>query len=1274
MDTSEHQTSEVDDGASVASPREEAAAAAAAEDTLGESRHSSDVSVLEKLVRDRSKLKSSFTRVAGELQREFAKRAPSLRYLARDLQEAEQLDQEIRELVTRHREILESRDDDRELLKLDGWDRAYRTQRSFLSDVSSYVEREERMQASTRSPSVGVGRSSSRSNSRGTLDLDAMEQMLMVAERAPNSDIPGAIGHTSLQMSNKSPVTASAAEVHESSLDGVPAGNAGHSSSGAGHPAMQTVSSSLAIMSGRRSMPVLGRTTPSLSPLQVNRPGSVLGTLTASSKLAGTSTSRSQASVTTRSRAPQLALGVGTQSVSAVQVAQQHQVLVSAVNSGSVPSVPVPVAAPCAPPVLMSAPTATMQLPTVHQSVATVSNTVPFPSYWSGQQACTQAMPPLQPALLQQPQPQTVAPIVSKLPIFNPAAGQLNPSASSFKPISRPAVTLPVTAPVTVQSTQLPPSYKPPTMPVVIEQTVKPMELPKFSGLDQDYIPWRQRFIRVIHENPRYTSDHKLARLREAVDGGRAAEIVRGILDGPDAYSHVWTELDAWYGGSDRLIEHQIRDVVSQARITSDADLSGLQRYAIKLRTTVANLRASGVSPGVELYIMASEKVPKRLLVKYFERHGQVNDVFTFSAWLVEHVRTLKRAADRIPTERPKDISSQATRERSTATHRTFVGTHDAVSSGAKASCKKCSGQHTLAECSSFKALSTSKRWDLVRLLELCACCLSSGHWAASCSKDTCSKCNKRHHGLLHAEMKGQTGARRGRPSPAQMSVTNHSSSSTASRTGAGSIGNSAAVNENSLSTHGCGTTAAFMVLQADVIGEHGKKMKATVLLDSGSSCSYITEDAAHKLELEGPKSQVETAVIGGGKVTGLRQQVSVSVCRTDGDTPSVTVLDAWVLPAVTVNLPPVDWNAEKKHWSHLQDIQFPDSAGQSIDLLIGLNAASLHTAYEERSGSEGGPIARLTPLGWICFGPTPIDATAPQAFTLHGASVSSTAQLDQMVEKFWSLEAVGMQPTTTEYLSPAEKQAEAVTSRSLSYSDCRFQVAIPWKGGTKPSVQSNKHLALHRLESLQRALDKRPSIKLQYTKVLQAYLEKGYIRRVSEAADLSIPDQWHLPHFPVVRDDKTTTKVRVVFDAAAKCNGYSINDLMHAGPNLMNNLVHVLLRFCLEPIAIAGDITEMFLQVQLAPEDRKYHRFLWQSSPGTIDTFEFLRLVFGIKASPYLAGRALKQVAEECCSTAVPAAKEAIDHSFYVDDLLNSQPTEQLAISVRADLQHTLA
>ena len=118
-----------------------------------------------------------------------------------------------------------------------------------------------------------------------------------------------------------------------------------------------------------------------------------------------------------------------------------------------------------------------------------------------------------------------------------------------------------------------------------------------------------------------------------------------------------------------------------------------------------------------------------------------------------------------------------------------------------------------------------------------------------------------------------------------------------------------------------------------------------------------------------------------------------------------------------------------------------------------------------------------------------------------------------------------------------------------------------------------------------------------------------------------------------MVREDTTTTKVRVVFDAAAKCHGYSINDFMHAGPNLMNN-VQVILLFCHELIAIAGDISEMFLQVQLSLEDQKYHAFLWKSpASDSIQEFEFLRFVFGIKASPYLAGRGLKQEAEQCDS-----------------------------------------
>ena len=39
---------------------------------------------------------------------------------------------------------------------------------------------------------------------------------------------------------------------------------------------------------------------------------------------------------------------------------------------------------------------------------------------------------------------------------------------------------------------------------------------------------------------------------------------------------------------------------------------------------------------------------------------------------------------------------------------------------------------------------------------------------------------------------------------------------------------------------------------------------------------------------------------------------------------------------------------------------------------------------------------------------------------------------------------------------------------------------------------------------------------------------------------------KWDLPHFAVVRTDRATTKTRVVCDASAKCNGVSLNDMIH--------------------------------------------------------------------------------------------------------------------------------
>ena len=64
------------------------------------------------------------------------------------------------------------------------------------------------------------------------------------------------------------------------------------------------------------------------------------------------------------------------------------------------------------------------------------------------------------------------------------------------------------------------------------------------------------------------------------------------------------------------------------------------------------------------------------------------------------------------------------------------------------------------------------------------------------------------------------------------------------------------------------------------------------------------------------------------------------------------------------------------------------------------------------------------------------------------------------------------------------------------------------------------------------------------------------------ESLPLTTDEGFYLPHFPVVRPDKTTTKVRVVLDARAEFNGRSLNDFVLPGPKISNDVDQVLLGF----------------------------------------------------------------------------------------------------------------
>ena len=149
------------------------------------------------------------------------------------------------------------------------------------------------------------------------------------------------------------------------------------------------------------------------------------------------------------------------------------------------------------------------------------------------------------------------------------------------------------------------------------------------------------------------------------------------------------------------------------------------------------------------------------------------------------------------------------------------------------------------------------------------------------------------------------------------------------------------------------------------------------------------------------------------------------------------------------------------------------------------------------------------------------------------------------------------------------------MVAETLIFEDGHYSIGLPWK--TKDhDLPDNFTMAMHRLQSTEKRLQKSPELDKVYSDVLETYQDKGYIRKVLPEDEK--PDQvWYLPHFPILRPDKTTTKIRVVFDASAKYEELSLNDFLLQGPKLQNDLFAVLLRFRRDPVALMCDIKEMY-------------------------------------------------------------------------------------------------
>ncbi|XP_053698734.1 uncharacterized protein LOC128745682 [Sabethes cyaneus] len=279
--------------------------------------------------------------------------------------------------------------------------------------------------------------------------------------------------------------------------------------------------------------------------------------------------------------------------------------------------------------------------------------------------------------------------------------------------------------------------------------------------------------------------------------------------------------------------------------------------------------------------------------------------------------------------------------------------------------------------------------------------------------------------------------------------------------------------------------------------------------------------------------------------------------------------------------------------------------------------------------------------------------------------NLATTADIHRDLQRFWAIE-----DDSTPIYSPQEALCEKhFCENVIRDEDGRYTVRLPLKEEVISKLRDNRRTAFHRFRMLEARLNRNPQLAEKYKEFMQEYITLGHMERIDESHNTSQP-AFFLPHHPVIREDSSTTQVRVVFDASCKSTtGVSLNDAMLVGPVIQEDLRSILMRSRMRPVALIADVAKMYRQIRLGSDDTPLHRIFWRFSPvEPVAVYELKTVTYGTASAPFLVTRVLKKLAEDENEN-YPAAAKATCEDFYVDDFYSGADSIERAVTLRQQI-----
>ena len=847
-----------------------------------------------------------------------------------------------------------------------------------------------------------------------------------------------------------------------------------------------------------------------------------------------------------------------------------------------------------------------------------------------------------------------------------------------------------------------------PSPQAVSQMASAPPPSVKISKFDGDYMKfpsWIDEFEAMVNQNTSYHTIHKFGILREALTG-EPKQLISGLLMTQENYSKALSLLKEHYYDPNLLLGmfvtklHNVKSVndpnspaFSQCVHLFEANYNEITNLVARLSTS-----ASASPPGIDLVSffltpLLLSKMPEEIQLLYYDKAIEPKERYNIQYLLDflkrnirsrEGVRLLKdrkREEKSIQPAKPKPAYSAPVSKFASF----GLPTRSAVDDGVKQlKCVFCHASHRSVSCSSFRSLSVSERWNVVDKVKACRNCLGLRHSYRVCkSPFSCRVCGLKHHTLLHRNVE-QSEPVLGRSKSASNSPhasrspsppiphPSHVSPSTPTHLSfpvepRASSSSSPPLRANVRNVSMGKPGSVFMLTASVYVLGPGKRIKARLLLDGGSDLTWIRQSIATQAGLRPFKHQEVLVQAFGEKLIPARTYPVYSLVvegAVNGASVHLEALGTERLctPTQGISADVVD------DFPHLQGLTLADefdAADQSIDILIGIDFL-YDILYDEQVRHENLPVACKSVFGYMLHGwnhslpdrDASVQARFMDVRRVMRASISKVDPLEQELQAFWNLEHMGVKDSeaASNQLTDGECLALKQAECSLQYHEDihKYSVGLIWKPCMREQLTTNKPQALSRLKGQLRRLNGSHEFKQAYISAIQAYRNGDYCEQMEDEHA-----RWFMPHHAVFREDKVTTRCRVVFDGSASDGvQMSLNESLLVGPSMNPDIIDLLLNFRTHEIGLSADIEKAYLRVFIRQDDRPFLRFLWvendDTKNGKIVEYQMKVIPFGLACSAFLLGFVLRVHLSKFRNEQEYWSK-LTDH-FYVDDLLTGE------------------